>query len=198
MKISAIILAAGESTRMGGKNKLLLPYNNGSIITHVCRTVLNTGLSPVIVVTGFENSRVEKELPSEINGIVYNNDWKRGMASSIYMGISALSEDIQGSMIVLGDMPLITKLTLDVLICEFNHHQGGKIVYPLYGNRQGNPVIFPRKYFHEILIANGDRGCKKILKKYPGDGIGVSVESDEVVLDCDTQDDYFLIKSEKP
>ena len=198
MKISAIILAAGASTRMGRKNKLLLPYNNEPIISHVCRTVLNTRLNPVIVVTGFENIQVEKELPKEIARIVYNDDWEKGMASSISAGISALSEDIQGSMIVLGDMPLITQLTLDLLICEFNHHQGGNIVYPLYGNRQGNPVIFPRKYFHEILTANGDRGCKKILKKYPGEGIGVSVESDEVVLDCDTQDDYFLIKSEKP
>ena len=81
---------------------------------------------------------------------------------------------------------------------KFNYHQGGKIVFPLYGDRQANPVIFPKKYFHEILTANGDHGCKKILKKYPGDGIGVSVESDEVVLDCDTKDDYFLIKSEKP
>ena len=81
MKISAIILAAGGSTRMAGKNKLLLPYNNKSIINHVCRTVLNTGLSPVIVVTGFENSRVEEELPRDINIIINNNDWKRGMAS---------------------------------------------------------------------------------------------------------------------
>ena len=197
MKISAIILAAGASTRMGGKNKLLLPYNNEPIISHVCRTVLNTRLNPVIVVTGFENIQVEKELPKEIARIVYNDDWEKGMASSISAGISALSEDIQGSMIVLGDMPLITKKTLDLLIGEFNHHQGGKIVYPLYGNLQANPVIFPRKYFREILTADGNRGCKKVLKKYSGNGIGVPVESDEVVLDCDTQDDYFLIKSKK-
>ena len=140
---------------------------------------------------------LEKELPREIDGIVYNNDWKQGMASSIYMGISTLSEDIQGSMIVLGDMPLITHLTLDLLIGEFKNHGGGKIVYPLYENRQANPVIFPKKYFQEILSSNGDRGCKKVLKKYPDDAIGIPIESDEVVLDCDTQDDYFLIKSEK-
>ena len=197
MKISAIILAAGGSTRMAGKNKLLLPYNNKSIINHVCRTVLNTGVNPVIVVTGFENSRVEEELPRDINIIVNNNNWKRGMASSIYRGISALSEDVHGSMIVLGDMPLITHLTLDLLIGEFKNHEGGKIVYPLYDNRQANPVIFPKKYFQEILSSNGDRGCKKVLKKYPDDAIGIPIESDEVVLDCDTQDDYFLIKSEK-
>tara|TARA_B100001123_G_C15177839_1_gene974115 strand:+ start:624 stop:1220 length:597 start_codon:yes stop_codon:yes gene_type:complete len=197
MKISAIILAAGGSTRMAGKNKLLLPYNNKSIINHVCRTVLNTVLSPVIVVTGFENSLVEEELPREIDIIVNNNDWKRGMASSIYQGISALSRDIQGSMIVLGDMPLITKLTLDLLVGEFKNHEGGKIVYPLYDHSQANPVIFPKKYFQEILSSNGDRGCKKVLKKYPDDAIGIPIESDEVVLDCDTQDDYFLIKSEK-
>ena len=76
MKISAIILAAGASTRMGRKNKLLLPYNNEPIIFHVCRTVLNTRLNPVIVVTGFENIQVEKELPKEIARIVYNDDWE--------------------------------------------------------------------------------------------------------------------------
>lgn len=197
MNISAIILAAGGSTRMIGKNKLLLPYDNTSIINHVCRIVLNTSLHPVIVVTGFENIQVEKALPNEITRIVYNEDWEQGMATSVNRGISSLPEDTKGSMIVLGDMPLVNSVTLEVLISAFNHYNGNNIIYPLYEKQQGNPVIFPRQYFSEILMQNGDRGCKKVLHKYPKNTIEVPILSNEVVLDCDTQDDYLLIKSKK-
>ena len=69
-----------------------------------------------------------------------------------------------------------------------------KIIFPLYIEEQANPVIFPKKYFSEILDFEGDIGCKKIIKKYHEDTIGVSLNSDEVVVDCDTMDDYFLIE----
>ena len=197
MTVSIVILAAGASKRMVGKNKLLLEYNDRSIISHVCRTVLRTNLSPIIVVTGFEHKKVEKELPIKIISIGRNIHWEKGMASSVNIGISSLPKDIDGSMILLGDMPLIKSSTLRLLIEKFDYYHGRNIIYPIYEERQGNPVIFPKKYFNEILNGDGDRGCKKVLRRYPSDAIGIPIESDEVVLDCDTQDDYFLIKSRK-
>ena len=197
MKISATILAAGSSRRMGKSNKLLLLINNEPIIQSVCRTVLETKLNPIIVVTGYENRRIEKVIPNEINDIVFNKDWSTGMMSSIFMGISKLDESVDGNMIILGDMPLITKATLNILIDEFNKHKGQRIVHPSYKSIQANPVIFPKKYFSEILKGRGDKGGKKVLKKYSKEAIGVTIDSDEVILDCDTRDDYLLAQMKK-
>ena len=194
MKIAVTILAAGGSTRMGDFNKLLLLIDNKPIIYSVCRMVLDARVNQIILVTGYQNNEVEKSIPKGINKIVYNRDWESGMMSSIYAGMSKLEKDVDGNMIVLGDMPLISTMTINKIIGEFNKHDGNHIVYPIYGDRQANPVIFPRKYFPEILNSKGDKGCKKVLKKYPGDSVGIHINSDEVIIDCDTKDDYFLIE----
>ena len=195
MIISATILAAGGSSRMGDENKLLLPFNGGMVISQICHTVLNSGLKPVIVVTGFQHRAVEKVLPGSVDQITYNRHWESGMASSIYAGLSALPDNVDGNMIVLGDMPLIKERTLKQLMDQFHDYKGKRIVYPIFSDQQANPVIFPKKYFDEILLYKGDKGCKKILKQYPDDAVGISIDSDEVILDCDTKDDYFQIIS---
>jgi molybdenum cofactor cytidylyltransferase len=196
VKVSAIILAAGQSSRMENGNKLLLPINEIPIISHVCNTVSTAELDPVVVVTGFESDLVTQVIPTEINDIIYNSHWQSGMASSIYEGLSALPENVDGNMIVLGDMPMISKDTLTLLIDEFIMHNGQHIIYPIYEERQANPVIFPKKYFQEILSSTGDRGCKKVLKQYPDDAVGVSIGSPEVVFDCDSEDNYFRLLEE--
>ena len=195
MIISATILAAGGSSRMGDENKLLLPFNGDLVINRICHTVLNSGLKPVIVVTGFQHRAVEKVLPGSVDQIAYNRHWESGMASSIYAGLSALPGNVDGNMIVLGDMPLIKERTLKQLMDQFHDYKGKRIVYPIFSDQQANPVIFPKKYFDEILLSKGDKGCKKILKQYPDDAVGISIDSDEVILDCDTKDDYFQIIS---
>ena len=197
MKISATILAAGGSKRMGELNKLLLLIDNEPIIKIVCESVLKAKLDQVILVTGYQSSEVIKVVPNEINEIVNNKDWEKGMMSSIYVGMSRINEDIDGNIIILGDMPLISSKTIKSIIKEFNKYNGRNIVYPIYNDRQANPVIFPRKYFSEILFSDGDRGCKKVLKKYPQDSIGIKIKSDEVILDCDTRDDYLLVEKRK-
>ena len=196
MKVSAIILAAGQSSRMENGNKLLLPINEIPMISHVCNTVLTAGLDPVVVVTGFESDLVTQAIPTAINDIIYNSHWQSGMASSIYEGLSALPQNVDGNMIVLGDMPMISKDTLTLLIDEFIMLNGQHIIYPIYEERQANPVIFPKKYFQEILSSTGDRGCKKVLKQYPDDAVGVSIGSPEVVFDCDSEDNYFRLLEE--
>ena len=147
MIISATILAAGGSSRMGDENKLLLPFNGGMVISQICHTVLNSGLKPVIVVTGFQHRAVEKVLPGSVDQITYNRHWESGMASSIYAGLSALPGNVDGNMIVLGDMPLIKDRTLKQLIDQFRDYEGKRIVYPIFSDQQANPVIFPKKYF---------------------------------------------------
>ena len=189
MNISATILAAGSSQRMGD-NKLLLPFQDDTLINIVCKTIIDSYLKPVFVVTGFENKKVLESLPKSIDKIIYNEDWSRGMATSINKAISSLPNNIDGNMIVLGDMPLITVKTINKLHQVFLNNNGNKIIYADYLGKQANPVIFPRKFFDEILHLNGDRGCKKIIYKNRKSSIGVPIDSSEVIFDCDTKDDY--------
>ena len=196
MNISATILAAGSSQRMGD-NKLLLTFQDDTLINVVCKTIIDSYLKPVFVVTGFENKKVVESLPKSIDKIVYNKDWSRGMATSINKAISSLPNNIDGNMIVLGDMPLVTVKTINKLHQVFLNNNGNKIIYADYLGKQANPVIFPRKFFDEILHLNGDKGCKKIIYKNRKSSIGVPIDSSEVIFDCDTKDDYSDLVSMK-
>ena len=196
MNISATILAAGSSQRMGD-NKLLLPFQDNTLINVVCKTIIDSYLKPVFVVTGFENKKVLESLPKSIDKIIYNEDWSRGMATSINKAISSLPNNIDGNMIVLGDMPLVTVKTINKLHQVFLNNNGNKIIYADYLGKQANPVIFPRKFFDEILHLNGDKGCKKIIYKNRKSSIGVPIDSSEVIFDCDTKDDYSDLVSMK-
>tara|TARA_Y100000590_G_C15713959_1_gene1011257 strand:+ start:1426 stop:2028 length:603 start_codon:yes stop_codon:yes gene_type:complete len=196
LNISATILAAGSSQRMGD-NKLLLPFQDNTLINVVCKTIIDSYLKPVFVVTGFENKKVLESLPKSIDKIIYNEDWSRGMATSINKAISSLPNNIDGNMIVLGDMPLITVKTINKLHQVFLNNNGNKIIYADYLGKQANPVIFPRKFFDEILHLNGDKGCKKIIYKNRKSSIGVPIDSSEVIFDCDTKDDYSDLVSMK-
>ena len=190
MNISATILAAGSSERMESVNKLLLPYKGEALIKIVSKTLIDSLLDPVFVVTGFEHNKVAKSIPKSLDKIIYNKDWRKGMSISIYKAISSLPANIDGNMIVLGDMPLIKVKTINKLRAAFLNNNGEKIIYAEYFGSQANPVIFPKKYFRQILLLKGDRGCKDIISQNINKAIGVNINSSEVIFDCDTKDDY--------
>lgn len=195
MNISATILAAGSSSRMGKDNKLLLPIHGKPIINHVCDAVTHSKVKPVVVVTGYQNKKVEDLLPESIDRVVYNKEWENGMAGSIGLGISSLPDTIDGNMIILGDMPLLTTEMIDKIADQFLEYKGKKIIYPVWEGVQYNPVIFPKIYFNEILTSQGDQGCKILIERLIDSAIGVPVDSSEVIFDCDTKDDYSLLIS---
>ncbi|MEE2667690.1 MAG: nucleotidyltransferase family protein [Pseudomonadota bacterium] len=190
MNISATILAAGSSERMEEANKLLLPYRSEALIKIVFKMLIDSLLDPIFIVTGYEHDKVVKLLPKSLDNIIYNKDWRKGMSRSIYKAISSLPRHIDGNMIVLGDMPLITVKTLNELKSVFLSNNGEKIIYAEYFGKQANPVIFPKKYFKEMLLLKGDNGCKDIISQNRKNTLGVSVDSSEVIFDCDTKGDY--------
>ncbi|MFL3051446.1 MAG: NTP transferase domain-containing protein [Candidatus Neomarinimicrobiota bacterium] len=195
MKISATVLAAGKSIRMGSKNKLLLDYRGVPMIRHICKTVISASFNPIKVITGFEKEKIESVL-SDLNlSMVNNNKWHNGISSSIAIGISSLLDGTDGNMIVLGDMPLISEKVLNKLSNTFKLENAKKIVYPLYAGQQANPVIFPKKYFPDIISNKSDLGCKKIIERYKFNALGIDIKSNEVIVDCDEEEDYLkLIK----
>ena len=190
MNISATILAAGSSQRMGDVNKLLLPYKGKTLINLVSDTLIDSTLNPILVVTGFEHKKIAKSLPKSIDTVIYNDHWSKGISSSINMAISALPDNIDGNMIILGDMPLIKVKTINKLREDFLKNNGENIIYADHFGKQANPVIFPKKYFNEILLLEGDKGCKNIINQNKKKSLGVSIDSLEIIFDCDTQKDY--------
>lgn len=194
MNVSAIILAAGGSSRMDNGNKLLMTIDGKPMIASVVDTIAAGGFRPVVVVSGYDETAVRQALAGRPVQFVSNAHWEQGLSSSLRIGIGALPKGIKGAAIMLGDMPLLQVATLQALKDRFEAQGGEKIVYPTHKGQQGNPVFFPRRLFPELLALQGDMGARKLLRHMDtDDAIPVPVATSEVLEDCDTDDDYTHI-----
>ncbi len=195
--ISAIVLAAGEAKRMG-EAKLLLEWKGKVILEHVLQNLQSSLVDEVILVLGHKADQIlEKVLARKIK-IVVNSDFKTGMSSSIRSGLMALDKKSKGFFIVLGDQPKISKEILNHLICGFKKmYPRKKIVLPVYQGSRGHPVLFSTEYRQEALQLKGDVGARQILADHPEDILEIEMETDVVVDDLDTPEDYRrLLKQE--
>ncbi|MFC1618903.1 NTP transferase domain-containing protein [Candidatus Neomarinimicrobiota bacterium] len=195
MNIAAVILAAGASDRMLGKHKLLLPVAGRPMIAAVIENTVVSGCSPTVVVTGFGEEELAPILQDYDVSLVPNPDWMKGMSGSIRVGIATLPNDIDGAFIILGDMPLLQPITLETLKDRFLVSQGHNIVYPTFKGQQGHPVLFPARFFPALLELTGDQGAKSLLTTFSSEVIDVAVDSPEILMDCDTREDYSQILS---
>jgi len=186
--ISAIILAAGESKRMG-QPKQLLPFRGSTLLGQIMENLLQSQAAETIVVLGSQAEKIIPQIAREPVRIVVNPDFEQGMSSSIKCGLSHISEAADGVMIVLGDQPLIEKETIDLLIERHRQSERG-IILPVYNGRRGHPVIFKMKYKDELLRLTGDIGGKQIVERHPSDVLEVEVDSESVVMSIDALSDY--------
>jgi len=176
-------------------NKLLLPIGGRPMIASVFDTVAEAGFSPVVVVAGFDEPAIRKALEGRKVHFISNPGWELGLAGSLRAGISALPGTVNGALIMLGDMPLVKASTFQALKTSFIAGEGERIVYPTCEGRQGNPVLFPTRFFDDLLNLQGDRGAKELLEKHAADTVAVPVKSREVLQDCDSEEDYARILS---
>ncbi len=193
MILGAIILAAGESSRNSGGNKLLMPLEGVPIIKRVYQTAQSVKFEPIVIVTGFETEDIRAALAGSGANVKYNRNWESGMASSLSLGAHNLPDSIGGFAVILGDMPLITQPILATLLAHFMALKCDHIVYPVYEGKQGHPVFFPTRFLKEIRDLKGDAGAKTLLKKHADQCHELDLETDAVVIDCDTADDYLAI-----
>ena len=184
--VTAIILAAGRSTRMGGPNKLLAELGGKKLVRIVTEQALASRASGVIVVTGHQAAEVEKSLQGLKVKFVRNPDFAAGLASSVKSGIAAVPDNADGAVVCLGDMPLIDAHLIDRLIEAFAPDRGNLIVVPVSDGRRGNPVLWSRRFFNELMTLDGDIGARHLIAKHSEAVAEVAVEGHGAFLDIDT------------
>jgi len=186
--ISAILLTAGQSKRMG-ELKQLMPLGRSTIVKQAVTNMLESLVDEVIVVVGYKAEDVIKAISDKSIKVAINPDYDQGMSTSIIAGLNMVHSKIQAVMIALGDQPLVNSQTINSLIEEFCNHDKG-IAVPTYQGRRGHPVIFAIKYKEELLKLKGDVGGRQIIKDHPDDILEVVVASESIVVDFDTTADY--------
>ena len=195
--VSAIVLAAGTSSRMEGPNKLLLPFRDSTIIRHTVENVLPSGVGEVLVVTGYQREELMAALDGMAIHACYNPGYKSGMTGSIQTGVREAKGDAY--MICLGDMPLVNPGDYQALVSEATRllSQGEPfIVLPDYQNRRANPVIFSKHFREAILLHQQPDGCKEIVQQHAAAIHRVAMETDSVIRDIDYTSDYDKLISE--
>ncbi|MBC8258325.1 MAG: nucleotidyltransferase family protein [SAR324 cluster bacterium] len=192
--ISAIILAAGESRRMGEQNKLLLSFSGQVLIHKIVETVCNSVVDDVLVVLGYEAENIKAVLENLPVRFLENKGYEEGMTSSIQTGVRATAEVSQGLLICLADMPFVDKADLNRLVQAFtdlSKTESSLIIVPVFQGKRGNPVLFSSKFRDEILLHDGE-GCRGILRKHQQSIREIEMDSEHVLLDVDTPEDYLL------
>jgi len=185
--VAAVVLAAGRSRRMAPHNKLLVADGAGKpMIARVVDNVLSSGARPVIVVTGHQADLVEQALVGRPVRCVHAEDYAEGLSASLKAGIGAVPAGCAAALVCLGDMPLVTGRMIDRLLAAYDPDEGRVIVLPTFRGKQGNPMLWDRRFFAEMLETAGDSGARHLLGRHV-DGLAEVEMGDEAVLrDFDT------------
>ncbi len=185
--IGAIILAAGEGTRMQAV-KPLLPIDGKFAITRVIGAVRAAGVDDVIVVLGHAADKIQTAVDLSGCRVVFNPDYRSGMAGSLRTGIEALPSQARGFLILHADMPYITPATIGSVIATAR--TGARLVAPTYRGTRGFPVYVDRTCFPELIpTLVGDIGARAYIGAHPDALIAIPVADPGVVVDLDTPDD---------
>jgi len=186
--VSAVVLAAGGSRRLG-RLKQLLPWGGQTMLEHVVDVVLASAVDEVVVVLGCQAAAVQRALAGRpVRGVV-NAAWDEGLATSLHAGLAAVSPQAEAALFVLGDQPRLTAQTINRLLAHYRATRRS-IVVPVYMGQRGNPVLFARLLFPELLALQGDVGGRVLLEKQGADVAEVDVGSEEILVDVDTLEDY--------
>jgi molybdenum cofactor cytidylyltransferase len=185
-RIAAVVLAAGRSTRMGGPNKLVAEVARRPLVRIAAEEALASRARPVIVVVGHQREQVEKALAGLPVRIVYNPDFVHGLGSSLKAGIAAVPAEADGAIVCLGDMPQVDARLIDRLIAAFDSDRGALVVVPTFENKRGNPVLWSRRFFPDLMAIEGDVGARHLIGQYGEAVVEVPVDGKAALVDIDT------------
>jgi molybdenum cofactor cytidylyltransferase len=190
------VLAAGRSSRMGSP-KALLPLEGRPLLLGILSEVLNSNLGRIILVYGPMGKRIRKILKGIPRNpkldLVYNPAFRQGISTSIKKGLIKLPPDTKGLMFLMGDQPFLRASVINRLIKQFLK-ESDHIMVPYYGQRPGNPVIFPTSFVPELQALEGDTGGREVIRRHPAKVQPVQIRPSRIGWDMDTPEDYEKIK----
>jgi molybdenum cofactor cytidylyltransferase len=195
--IGALLLAAGQSRRMGGPNKLLAEIDGVPMVTRVARRLLASRARPIIAVLGNQAEAVDAALGKLPVDRVRNPDFAAGLSTSLKRGIAALPPDLDGVIVCLGDMPLISGRHLERLIAAFNPLEGRAIIVPTRRGKRGNPVLWSKRFFPEMAELAGDVGAKHLIGEHAELVAEVEMDDDAVLVDIDTPEALDALREKR-
>ena len=196
-RIGALLLAAGQSRRMGGPNKLLAEIDGIPMVAHIARRLLASRARPIIAVLGNQADAVDAALGKLPVERARNPDFAAGLSTSLKRGLAALPPDLDGVIVCLGDMPLISGRHLDRLIAAFNPLEGRAIIVPTRRGKRGNPVLWSKRFFPEMAELAGDVGAKHLIGEHAELVAEVEMDDDSVLVDIDTPDALDALRQKR-
>ena len=195
-QVAAIVLAAGRSTRMGGPNKLLAEIDGRPLVRIADRAGARPRAPrPVIVVTGHQRERVERALAGLPVTFVHNPDFAEGLSTSLKAGIAAVPAEADGAIVCLGDMPQVSATLIDRLIAAFDPERGALVVVPTIAGKRGNPVLWSRRFFPDLMAVEGDVGARHLIGGYAEAVVEVPVEDAAALTDVDTPEALIAVRA---
>jgi molybdenum cofactor cytidylyltransferase len=196
-RIGAVLLAAGRSTRMGGPNKLLSQLDGTPMVARVAQRLLASQARPIVAVLGNQAAEVDAALGKLPVQRVRNSEFAEGLSTSLKRGVVALPADLDGAVICLGDMPLISGRHIDRLIAAFNPLEGRAIIVPTRGGKRGNPVLWSKRFFPEMAELAGDVGAKHLIGEHAELVAEVEMDDDAILVDIDTPEALDALRQKR-
>ncbi|MCT8972875.1 molybdopterin-binding/glycosyltransferase family 2 protein [Microbaculum marinisediminis] len=194
-KVAAILLAAGQSRRMGGANKLIEQIRGKPMVRIAAEAVLASAARPVFVVTGHQPDQVEAALAGLDVTFVNNPNYAEGLSTSLKTGIEALPADVDGAVVCLGDMPAVEASVIDRLVDVFAPADGRAVVVPTVKGKRGNPVLWGRRFFPALTAIRGDVGARHLIGENAELVTEIEIAGDAVLTDVDTPEALARIRN---
>ncbi len=195
-RIAAVVLAAGRSTRMAGTNKLTAEIAGKPLVRIAVEQALASRAAPVIVVTGHDREEIESALAGLPVRLVYNPDFAQGLGTSLRAGIAAVPPEADGAIVCLGDMPQVDAALIDRLIAAFDPDRGALAAMPTIDGQRGNPVLWSRRFFPDLMAIEGDVGARQLIGRYGEAVVEVPVTGKGALRDVDTPEALAGVKAE--
>ncbi|NBW51399.1 MAG: nucleotidyltransferase family protein [Betaproteobacteria bacterium] len=189
LRIGAVLLAAGEGSRMGGVAKSLIRLQGVPLINRHLIALSGAGVDEVVVVTGHARDAVEAQVQTFPVTLAHNADFAMGQQSSVRLGLSALSGNFDAVIILLADQPLIGASDLTELIAAFKKKPYGNIVMPMVGEQRGNPVVIDAQARAQVLASETNLGCRHLMDRNPDMVFTHQTDNTRFITDLDTLDD---------
>jgi molybdenum cofactor cytidylyltransferase len=195
-RVAAVVLAAGRSTRMGGPNKLTAELRGRPLVRIAAEEALASRARPVIVVTGHQREDVEAALSGLDVQFVHNPNFAAGLSTSLKAGLAVLPAEVNGVVVCLGDMPQVRAAMIDQLIAAFDPQRSALVVVPTINGERGNPVIWSRRFFADLMAIEGDIGARQLIARHPEAVVEVPLSGKAALIDVDTPEALDLLRAE--